>query len=111
VRLVFADGREIDAAVHRGHHGRDVIVESVHGSAGGADLRAPLRSGTDPNAAAMRDLIAAVRAGRLITTGETLCRASLAAVLGRQAAETGATIPWPTGFRQGSGPARPLQSV
>jgi predicted dehydrogenase len=111
VRFVFADGREIDAAVHRGHHGRDVIVESVHGTAGGADLRAGLLTGTDPNAAAMRDLIAAVRAGRPIATGESLCRATLAAVLGRQAAETGARIPWATGFRQGSGPARPLQSV
>jgi myo-inositol 2-dehydrogenase/D-chiro-inositol 1-dehydrogenase len=111
VHLVFADGRSIDAAIDRGPHGRTLVVETVGGSAGTVDLRAAAEGTADPNATAMRDLLEAVRMGRPIATGEPLCRSTLAAVLGRQAAETGLVVTWTDGFREVARPAGPLQSA
>jgi len=111
VHLVFADGRSVDAAIDRGGHARTLVVETVRGSVGTVEL--PGRPGptTDANATAMRDLLEAVRTGRRIAAGEPLCRSTLAAVLGRQAADTGLVATWPEGFRAAARPAGPVQSA
>lgn len=105
VRLVFAAGRSIDAAIDRGGHARTLVVETVRGSAGTVALPGSPSRTTDPNAAAMRDLIDAVRAGRPIAAAAPLCRSTLAAVLGREVARTGTAVAWVDGVRTAGNPA------
>jgi predicted dehydrogenase len=109
VRFLFADGRSLDAALDRGGRGEPLVVESVCGTAGTADLPTGVPA-ADANAAAMRCLLESVRAGRPLAGGGPLCRATLAAVLGRRVAETGTSLRWADGIREAARPPRPLQS-
>ena len=110
VRFLFADGRSLDAALDRRGHGETLVVESVRGTAGTVDLPTGVPT-ADANAAAMRGLLEAVRAGRPLAAGGPLCRATLAAVLGRRVAETGTSLPWADGLREAARGSRPLQSA
>jgi hypothetical protein len=42
----------------------------------------------------MTALIGGILAGRLVHDGDTMCRSTLMAVMGRMAAETGRTVAW-----------------
>jgi myo-inositol 2-dehydrogenase/D-chiro-inositol 1-dehydrogenase len=92
-RFTFTDGRTIDALCHRRAGAADRIVETVTGSGGTLDLRAALAASRhDRFQAAMTRLVGGIRDGRRTDEGERLCRATLVAVMGRMAAETGRRI-------------------
>lgn len=94
-RYLFADGRTINAACHRRSDHPDRIMETVSGSAGVVDLRDDASAGSGVRfQAAMTRFMHAVRSGRTVDEGGRLHRATLAAVLGRLAAETGRRIEW-----------------
>jgi myo-inositol 2-dehydrogenase/D-chiro-inositol 1-dehydrogenase len=101
VRYEFADGRSIDVAIDRRSHGPTRRVEYVAGSHGRLDLT-PLFTGRQgsppPLEAAMERLIRSVRAGACTAAADSarsVCRSTLAAILGRTAAETGRPVAWP----------------
>lgn len=95
-RYGFADGRTIDAICARRADQPDRIVELATGGRGTLDLsdQATTRSG-GRFAAAMTHLVHALHGGRRVDDGRQLCAATMAAVLGRRAAETGSRLAWP----------------
>jgi myo-inositol 2-dehydrogenase/D-chiro-inositol 1-dehydrogenase len=122
-RFVYADGRGIDAVIDRRPRGISRRVELIEGTLGRIDLaRAgdPLPSARHPLQVAMDRLIGMIRG-----TGEedatdsaaALVRSTLAAVMGRTAAETGRAVEWPLGIwptgrlAQSVQGARPIQYV
>lgn len=98
VRYLFADGRAIEASIDRRERACDRIVETVVGTQGSCDL---LRGtvvgirgrttfaipGPGRFAAAMTDLVGGILAGLAPNDGETMCRSTLMAVMGRMASE------------------------
>jgi myo-inositol 2-dehydrogenase/D-chiro-inositol 1-dehydrogenase len=93
VRYVFADGRRFEAGIARRPGGRDRLVELVRGDRGACDLR---EAGVGRHARGMAAFVASIRAGETLDEGRGLCRSTLAAVLGREAAEAATPVPWPT---------------
>ena len=91
VRYVFADGRAIDAGIFRRAGGKDAIAELVRGTHGTCDLRS---AGAGRHARSMAALVKSVRHGRPLSEGTTLCRSTLTAVLGREAAAARAPRDW-----------------
>jgi len=103
VRYRFADGRSLEASVERCERSRWRIEEAAIGTRGSCDLVAgtiggrsvPLpAAGPARYAAVMDRLVAAVLSGRLVHEGESLCRSTLVAVMGRVAAESGRPVAW-----------------
>jgi predicted dehydrogenase len=115
-RFVFADGRTLDALITRGpevhsSHPNLRAEETIQGLHGRVDLRSvaalsPL--GRPPLQVAMDRLIGMIeRSGprEPSPSAAALLRSTLAAVLGRTAAETGRPVDWPAEY------ARPLRPV
>ncbi|MFM8705548.1 MAG: hypothetical protein ACKOHG_17135, partial [Planctomycetia bacterium] len=105
VRYRYADGRSIEASIDRRQQRRDRIVETVIGSAGTGDVvRASIvgrrpwaggaAAGPGRHAAAIEALVRGVLAGRGSDDGETMCRSTLVAVMGRIASERGRATGW-----------------
>lgn len=98
VRLLMDDGRHVDAALSR-REGASGRVEQLARCTGGTrDLRRPADAPLGPRhplQAAMTALVAAVRSGGRLDEAPRLCRATLAAVAGRMALETGRSVAWP----------------
>lgn len=120
-RFVYADGRSIDAVIDRGPRGLSRRVELIEGAFGRIDVaRAadPLPSTRHPLQVAMDRLIGMIRGTvpeDAADSASALVRSTLAAVLGRTAAETGRPVAWPPAVRP-TGPlaqsvqgARPIQ--
>jgi myo-inositol 2-dehydrogenase/D-chiro-inositol 1-dehydrogenase len=105
VRYRFADGRTIEASIDRQEQRRDRHVERAIGSAGSCDLvagrivgRRPWGAAQPPragrHAATIEALVRGILSGRVNHDGETMCRSTLMAVMGRMAAETGRPVAW-----------------
>lgn len=104
-RYLFADGRIVLASIERREGGRDRSDEIVTGRFGSCDLGGLTIAGMNPwtaatcpggrHARAMQAFVRAILTGRHTDDGDTLCRATLAAVLGRTALECGRRIDWP----------------
>jgi predicted dehydrogenase len=101
VRFLYDDGRFIDASIDRREGGTCWIEERLTGSTGLADLRrhavAGWRHGGDapnPYQACASAFIASLRDGRPADDGDTLCRSTLAAVMGRAASVAGRRVDW-----------------
>jgi predicted dehydrogenase len=101
VRFLYDDGRFIDASIDRREGGPDWIEERVNGTAGLADLRRHTvngwrHEGSSPNAhqACASAFIHSVRTGAAADDGDTLCRSTLAAIMGRTASVTGKRVEW-----------------
>jgi predicted dehydrogenase len=94
VRYRFADGRVLDAGLVRRPGGTDRIEEQVRGTRGGCDLRAA-GTGAGRHRRSMAAFIGSIRGGTPLAEGQALCRSTLAAILGREAAAAGAARPWP----------------
>jgi myo-inositol 2-dehydrogenase / D-chiro-inositol 1-dehydrogenase len=105
VRYTYADGRTIDASIDRRERTGDRIVETVTGSAGNCDLvrgtitgRRGSTAAPPPGAgrfsATMAALVGGILSGRVVHDGNTMCRSTLMAVMGRIAVETGRSVPW-----------------
>ena len=77
----------------------------------GGDFIELIVGGRSYDEAAMAALVAAVRSGTRLDDGPWLCRATLAAILGRQALEAGTAISWSDENAGPPAPARSLQSV
>lgn len=95
VRFGWRDGRSATAVIARRETttpGRD---ETLLGTAGRIDLRPPAEAGC-PWRAAMAVLMTAIRSGTPADDGPVLCRATLTAVMGRMAVETGRPVARPT---------------
>jgi len=96
-RYRFADGTTLDASCSRGERPGDHLEDHVAGTRGGIDLRAAAAStagGGQPHAACIGALVRGLRTGRPVNDGGRLCRATLTALLGREAARTGRSIAW-----------------
>lgn len=94
VRFGWRDGRSVTAVISRRETtapGRD---ETLQGTAGRIGLRPATLRGC-PWRAAMATLLGAIRAGTPANDGSVLCRATLTAVMGRLAAETGRPVDRP----------------
>jgi predicted dehydrogenase len=91
VRFVFADGRTIEAGICRQAGGRSAIAERVRGSAGSCDLRS---AGAGRHGRGMAAFVRSIRDGRPLAEGSALCRSTLTAVLGREAATAGVARVW-----------------
>lgn len=112
-RFVYADGRTLDALITRGPevHATMRTEEAIQGSRGRVDLRSVAAlspSGRPPLQVAMDRLISMVeRSGprEPAPSAAALVRSTLAAVLGRTAAETGQPVEWPAEF---AWPMRPV---
>ena len=91
VRYVFADGRAIEAGIVRRAGGPDVITEVVRGTHGVCDLRT---AGVGRHGRSMAAFVESIRHGRPLAEGPTLCRSTLTAILGREAATAGVARPW-----------------
>jgi myo-inositol 2-dehydrogenase/D-chiro-inositol 1-dehydrogenase len=108
VRYGFADGRTIDAVCQRRAGEADRIIERVTGAAGSCDLLAGTAASSGGRfQATMTHLVRSLRSGQRVAEGHGLCRATLVAVMGRVAAETGRRIEWAA--VSASPPAPPLQ--
>lgn len=105
VRYRFNDGRSIEASIDRREQRRDSIVETAIGSAGTADLvrgrivgrkpwAAGAAAGPGRHAATIERLVRGVLTGRVCDDGETMCRSTLVAVMGRIAWERGRAAAW-----------------
>jgi predicted dehydrogenase len=105
VRYTFADGRVIEASIDRRERSGDRIVETVVGSAGTCDLvrgviagrrnwTAVAQPGPSRFSAGMAALVEGVLSGRGVHDGDTMCRSTLMAVMGRMAAEAGRRVAW-----------------
>ncbi len=105
VRYRFADGRTIEASIDRREQFSDRIVETAVGSAGTCDLvrgrivgRGAWAAGPAPragrHAATIEGLVRGILSGRVAHDGETMCRSTLTAVMGRMAVETGRPVAW-----------------
>lgn len=108
-RYAFADGRELHASSSRGI-GSDSRLELAVGTDGRCDL---LRASAGPRPApvgmyqaTIDALVRAVRSGSPVDDGKTLCRATLVAIMGRMAAESGRPVRWEDVVRRGL-PASP----
>lgn len=112
-RFVFADGRTLDAMITRGPevHSTRRTEEAIQGSRGRVDLRsvaAATPSGRPHLQVAMDRLIGMVEQSgprKPAPSAAALVRSTLAAVLGRTAAETGRPVEWPAEF---AWPLRPV---
>jgi len=91
VRYVFSDGRSFEAAIARRAGGRDAIAEMVQGTRGTCDLRT---DGIGRHARSMAAFLASIRHGRPLAEGPALCRSTLTAILGREAATAGVARGW-----------------
>jgi predicted dehydrogenase len=91
VRYVFADGRAIEAGIVRRAGGRDAIAELVRGTHGSCDLRS---AGVGRHGRSMAAFIESIRRGSPSAEGPTLCRSTLTAILGREAATAGVARAW-----------------
>ena len=94
VRYTFAGGGVVEASLARRPGGRDRIEELVRGTRGACDLRAA-GVGAGRHARSMASFMWSLRGGPPAAEGEPLCRSTLAAILGREAAATAAAVPWP----------------
>ena len=110
VRYTYTDGRAIEASIDRRERAGDRIVEIVTGSAGNCDLvncnlvRGTIAgqpgwttvppSGPGRFSATMAALVGGILSGRVAHDGDTMCRSTLMAVMGRAAAETGRPVAW-----------------
>ena len=105
VRYTYADGRTIDASIDRRERTGDRIVETVTGSAGNCDrVRGTITGrrgstavpppGPGRFSATMTALVGGILSGRVPHDGDTMCRSTLMAVMGRMAAETGRALAW-----------------
>lgn len=94
VRYRYADDRAVEASLARRPGGRDRIAELVTGARGGCDLRAA-GAGAGRHARSMAAFVRSVRGGPPVAEGDALCRSTLAAILGRDAAATAAALAWP----------------
>lgn len=112
-RYVFADGRELHASCSRGTAAGHRL-EMAAGTAGRCDLlRAPsgMRSPSVGMYQATIDaLVRSVRSGSPVDDGATLCRATLVAIMGRMAAETGRPVRWHDVVRRNP-PASPVGTI
>ena len=91
VRYVFSDGRSFEAGIVRRAGGRDAIAELVHGTRGTCDLRS---AGAGRHGRSMAAFLASIRLGRPLAEGPALCRGTLTAILGREAATAGVARGW-----------------
>lgn len=109
VRLRFASGASVSVTGGRRPGATDVVAEVIDGTRGSCDLGHPIGGGGTPvrhpgigrHGEAMAALVRGLLAGCRIDDGAILCRATIAAVLGRAAAAAGEPLPWP-------GPTVPL---
>jgi myo-inositol 2-dehydrogenase/D-chiro-inositol 1-dehydrogenase len=112
-RYVFADGRELHASSSRGI-GSDGRLELVVGTDGRCDLiRDPAGPRPAPGGmyqATIDALVRAVRFGSPVDDGGALCRATLVAIMGRMAAESGRPVRWEDVVRHGL-PASPAGTI
>ena len=112
-RYVFADGREMHASCSRGTAagGR---LEMVVGTAGRCDLLRAASAMRSPSVgmyqATIDALVRSVRSGSPVDDGATLCRATLVAILGRMAVESGRPVRWDDVARRGL-PASPAGTI
>jgi myo-inositol 2-dehydrogenase / D-chiro-inositol 1-dehydrogenase len=109
----FADGRSLEAACRRAERpasevGPYRIEETVIGTVATCDLLRPLPSpsGTgagsragrgsfvNPYQAGMSDLVRAARTGAHVDDGPVMCRSTMVAIMGREAAESGRRVTW-----------------
>ena len=105
VRYTFADGRTIEASIDRRERNGDRLIETVTGSEGSCDLLRGTISGRRGRAtvatpgpgrfpAAMTALVGGILSGRPAHDGDTMCRSTLTAVMGRMAAESDRAVTW-----------------
>lgn len=114
VRYLLADGRHVDAALRRRHGAPGHVEELVVCTGGLRDVRRPAdapHGDGDPLRSAMTALVESIRAGRRVDDGPWICRATLAAIIGRDALAAGRAVAWPGSPGGPPFPARPLQSV
>ena len=98
VRFLLADGRHVAASLRRRPGAGGRVEERVVCAAGVRDLRPPVDAtagGADPLRSTMHALVASIRSGRRLDHGPWICRATLAAIIGREALGTGRAVPWP----------------
>lgn len=91
VRYVFSNGQSFEAGIVRRAGGRDAIAELVRGTRGTCDLRS---AGVGRHGRSMAAFVASIRHGRPLAEGPTLCRSTLTAILGREAATAGVARGW-----------------
>lgn len=113
VRYAFADGRELHASCSRGL-GASHRLELAVGTNGRCDLLRAARgmptSSVGMYQATIDALVRAVRSGTPVDDGATLCRATLVAIMGRMAAESGRPVRWDDIVRRGL-PASPAGTI
>lgn len=100
VRYLLADGRHIDASLRRRAGATSLIEERVVCSGGVRDLRRPTdasRGDGHPLRMAMKALVDSIRSGHRLDDGPWICRATLAAIMGREALVAGRAMSWPGG--------------
>jgi predicted dehydrogenase len=98
VRYLLADGRHVDAALRRRAGASGSVEELVVGTGGIHDLRRPPDAPHGcghPLRTAMTALVESIRSGRRVDDGPCICRATLAAIMGREALGTGRAVAWP----------------
>ncbi|MCE9630922.1 MAG: Gfo/Idh/MocA family oxidoreductase [Planctomycetia bacterium] len=122
VRFVFAGGGSLDAGIERREGTTTEAVETVTGTRGEADLRTHAVSGRSPrplaegslgsHAACMASMVRSLTSGRRVDDLATLCRSTMVALLGREAAEAARPVAWSELWPAGpeSLSLRPLQS-
>lgn len=114
VRYLFADGRQIRAALSRRPGATGTIEEFVRCERGLVDLRRPAAApcgDRHPLAVAMRAVVATILSGSTLDAGTALRRATLAAIAGRTAIERGSAVAWAELAAAPAPSARPLQSA
>jgi len=112
-RYAFADGRELHASCNRGIGGGDRFEMAV-GTDGCCNLLGS-PYGARPSSVGMYQatidaLVRAVRSGSPVDEGVALCRATLVAIMGRMAAESGRPVRWEDIVRRGL-PASPAGTI
>lgn len=112
-RYLFADGRELHASCSRGIGGGSRLEMAV-GTDGRCDLlrtpAGPLPAPVGMYQATIDALVRAVRSGSPVDEGAALCRATLVAIMGRMAAESGRPVRWEDVVRRGL-PASPAGTI
>lgn len=99
--FTFADGRRLEAACRRAEravagHG---VEETVIGTESTCDLRpGPWPRGrgmaANPYQAGMCELVGSVRSAAAVNDGFPMCRSTMMAIMGREAAESGRLVTW-----------------